>query len=179
MTGLVLPKHVAVARDRERRDAATAKSIQSSSVNILSSDDFVTPSQVAAQLGQLRAYIEDRRQIEPTYHLPSPIGWRVSVLMLTIPEQTDGGVHLTSDNLEARAMSSPQGVVLSLADAAFQDRSRFEVNGKLHPWIAVGDRVLWKKYDVTMFQLGNGQRLGFMNDTQAYGVIDRGWEIPN
>jgi co-chaperonin GroES (HSP10) len=177
MNGLMLPRHVVEARAKQKNEAV-AGSIQKTSVNALSSDDFVTRTQAAAQLEELSAYIATRRESEPEYCLPSPIGWRVSVLMLTIPDKTDGGLYMVDDNREARAMSSPQGIVLSMAEAAFQDPSRFMVNGEMHPWIDVGDRVLWKKYDVTMFQLGNGQRLGFMNDTQAYGIIDRGWSVP-
>lgn len=178
MTGLVLPRHVAAARSRQKQSEAVANSIQKTSVNLLTSDDFVTPDQVVEQLAQLADYISARREQHPDYVLPRPIGWRVSVLMLTIPEQTQGGLVLVDEGREARAMSSPQGVVLHLAEGAFQDPARFMVNGEMRPWIEPGDRVLWKKYDVTMFQLGNGQRLGFMNDTQAYGVIDKGWQVP-
>jgi co-chaperonin GroES (HSP10) len=176
---LMLPRHVAEEMKRARsQHEAVANSIQKSSMNILNSDDFVTRDQARAQLNELTDYITERRREDPEYTLPRPIGWRVSVLMLTIPETTQGGLVLVDDNREARALSSPQGIVLNLAEAAFRDPSRFTVDGLVKPWIAVGDRVLWKKYDVTMFQLGNGQRLGFMNDTQAYGVIDRGWETP-
>jgi co-chaperonin GroES (HSP10) len=178
MSGLIVPRHIATSARRQKSETAAANSIQSSSVNILSSDDFVTRDQAKAQIDELRAYIEGRRAEDPHYALPRPIGWRVSVLMLTIPEKTQGGVHLVDENREARALSSPQGIVLSLAEGAFKDPARFMVDGEIHPWIKVGDRVLWKKYDVTMFQLGNGQRLGFMNDTQAYGVIDHDWETP-
>lgn len=175
---LIVPRHVAEARAASSRHEAVAKSIQKSSMNILASDDFVTRKQAQEQLDELGRYIAARRETEPEYALPHPVGWRVMVLMLTIPEATDGGLIMVDDNREARALSSPQGIVLEAAEAAFQDPSRFMVNGRMQPWITVGDRVLWKKYDVTMFQLGNGQRLGFMNDTQAYGLVDRGWTVP-
>lgn len=177
MTDLLLPKHIAAARTKQR-DEAAARSIQHSSINQLSSDDFVTLKEAQRQLDDLVQYVAERQAIEAEYRLPRPIGWRVSVLMLTIPETTDGGLHLVDEQREARTVASPQGIVLSLGDAAFKDPARFEIEGKMHPWIGVGDRVLWKKYDVTTFQLANGQRIGFMNDTQAFGLIDRGWDIP-
>lgn len=171
---LILPKATAQAIHQER----VADSIQKSAVNHLTSDDFVTEKEVQRQLVELADYISTRRETEPNYSLPHPAGWRVSVLMLTVPEVTDGGVHIVDEMREARGMASPQGVVLALGAGAFQDRSRFVIDGELVPWLKVGDRVIWKKYDVTTFQIGNGQRLGFMNDTQAVATIDTGWNLP-
>ena len=175
---LILPRATAQALQAERQQSAVADSIQRSSVNHLTSDDFVTAKEVQRQLAELHEYIEDRRAVEPDYRLPHPAGWRVSVLMLTVPEVTDGGVHIVDEMREARGMASPQGIVLALGASAFQDRSRFVIDGVLTPWLHVGDRVIWKKYDVTTFQIGNGQRLGFMNDTQAVATIDAGWPVP-
>lgn len=175
MTNLILPKATAQALRAERQ---VADSIQRSSVNQLTSDDFVTAKEVARQLAELADYIAARREIEPTYCLPHPAGWRVSVLMLTVPEVTDGGIHIVDEMREARGMASPQGIVLALGASAFQDKSRFSIGGELVPWLRVGDRVIWKKYDVTTFQIANGQRLGFMNDTQAVATIDSGWLVP-
>jgi co-chaperonin GroES (HSP10) len=160
------------------RQASVADNIQRSSINNLTSDDFVTVKEVERQLVELADYIRDRREAEPEYCLPHPAGWRVSVLMLTVPEVTEGGVHIVDDMREARGMASPQGVVLAVGAAAFQDRARFTVDGVLSPWMKAGDRVIWKKYDVTTFQIGNGQRIGFMNDTQAVATIDSGWNLP-
>jgi co-chaperonin GroES (HSP10) len=174
---LILPKSTAMAV-MDKRQSDIADSIQRSSINQLTSDDFVTVKEVERQIIELREYIEDRRQVEPEYRLPHPAGWRVSVLMLTVPEVTDGGVHIVDEMREARGMASPQGIVLALGQGAFQDRSRFTINGELAPWLKVGDRVIWKKYDVTTFQIGNGQRLGFMNDTQAVATIDGDWIVP-
>ena len=175
---LILPKSTAQAVMSERQQSAVADSIQRSSINQLTSDDFVTEKEVSRQLIELTDYILARRETEPRYCLPHPVGWRVSVLMLTVPEVTDGGVHIVDEMREARGMASPQGVVLALGSGAFQDRSRFTINGELVPWLQVGDRVIWKKYDVTTFQIANGQRIGFMNDTQAVATIDAGWIVP-
>ena len=175
---LILPKHVAAnvaANARTKREAAVADSITKSTTNHMTSDDFVTQADVAAQLQELEAYIGERREMEPEYCLPTAIGWRLMVLMLTIPEKSAGGVFVVDEMREARSMSSPQGVVLGVGPAAYQDRSRFALDGELQQWVEEGDRVFWKKYDVTTFQIANGQRIGFMNDTQPVGVIDRGW----
>lgn len=173
-TGLIVPKHIAA---QAARDKAAAHSIQNSSVNQLASDDFVTLKEAQRQLDKLHEYVAQRQAVEKGYRIPAPTGWRISVLMLTIPETTDGGLHIVEEQREARAMASPQGIVIGIGESAYTDRSRFEVDGELKPWLQIGDRVLWKKYDVTTFQLANGQRIGFMNDTQAFGRIDSGWQV--
>lgn len=175
MTSLLLPPNVAEARRRQL--ASVASSIQASGTNSLTSDDFVTSAQVIKQIGQLHEYIAERRSKDPKYDIPVALGWRLTVLMLTIDEVTDGGVHIVDEAREARSMSSPQGVVLHIGRNAYGDGARFAVDGQIEPWCKVGDRIIWKKYDVTTFQLANGQRLGFMNDTQPVGLIDRGWLI--
>lgn len=174
MTGLLLPPHQAAMVKRR----AAADAIQRSSINQMASDDFVTLKEAQRQLDQLQAYIDERRSFEPGYSLPRSMGWRISVLMLTIPETTDGGLHIVEEQREARALASPQGIVLDVGESAFQDAGRFSINGQIKPWVRPGDRILWRKYDVTMFQLGNGQRLGFMNDTQGFAIIDRNWTVP-
>lgn len=171
---LILPRHVADAR-RKQQQSSVANAITKSATNHLSSDDFVTFNDVISQLGELKAYIQERQQTEPDYALPSPLGWRIAVLMLTIPEVSAGGVHMVDDMREARSVASPQGVVLAMGSAAYQDPARFAEGGEITPWVCVGDRILWKKYDVTTFQLANGQRIGFMNDTQPVGIVDRNW----
>lgn len=176
---MILPEHVARGLAmKQAKEQAIAGSIQRSATNSLSSDDFVSRKQVHEQLGELAAYIAGRRQTEPEYTIPQPVGWRVSLLMLTIPEMTDGGLVMVDETREARSVASPQGVVLSIGPNAYTDKARFTLNGELTPWIRVGQRIVWKKYDVTMFQLANGQRIAFMNDTQAIGLIDDGWQVP-
>lgn len=166
MSGLLLPKHAA-------RQAAITASVGKSARHRIDSDDWATGADVKAQLAQLAEYMAERRAVEPEYNLPIPTGWKVMMLMLTIPEKSAGGVIVIDDAKEARSLSSPQGVVLAIGEQAYQDPSRF--NG---PWLKVGDRTTVVKYDASMFQLGNGQRLGFVNDTQPISVIDRGWEVP-
>jgi co-chaperonin GroES (HSP10) len=160
--GLLLPKSVAVA-------TAIAKTAR----HRMDSDDWATPKDVEEQLKQLQEYIDLRREDDPSYRLPIPTGWKVMMLMLTIPEKSAGGVIVIDDAKEARSLSSPQGVVLAIGDQAYQDPQRFSA-----PWLRIGDRITVVKYDASMFQLANGQRLGFVNDTQPISVIDSGWEVP-
>jgi len=173
MTGLLLPKRAAAQRVAE----ATAESIGGSAVHRMDSDDFVTPENVSEQLAQLAKYVADRREEDPNYQLPQPSGWKMMVLMLTIPEKSAGGVIVMDDAKEARSLSSPQGVILDMGPAVYSDPSRFAVDGEIIPWHDIGDRITLVKYDASMFQIANGQRLGFINDTQPIATIDKGWTL--
>jgi len=173
MSSLLVPKHY-------QQQASAATNIAKSSVHRMDSDDFLTPKDVAEQLAQLQSYITQRREetADENYHLPAPSGWKLMILMLTIPEKSAGGIIVMDDAKEQRSLSSPQGVVLAMGPAAYTDRERFSVNGELVAWHEVGDRITLIKYDASMFQIANGQRLGFLNDTQPIATIDKGWAVP-
>lgn len=168
MSGLLLPKHVAASR----KDAAAADAISKTSKHRYDSDDWLTTADVREQLEKLQAYIDARREDDPDYNIPSPSGWKLMCLALTIPDKV-GSIIVIDDSKEARSLSTPQGVILAIGPQAYQDPSRFR-----EPWHAVGDRITWTKYDASMFQIANGQRLAFLNDTQPLGCIDKGWKTP-
>lgn len=179
MTGLLLPRHY--KRDMRRledREEAIAGAIARSKVRRMDSDDFISRDGVHDQLDMLADYLIARRAEEPDYELPKPVGWRVQVLVLTIPEKSDGGVLVVDEAREQRALASPQGIVLNLGPAAYSDPKRFTVDGELTPWVRIGDRIQFVKYDAMLWQLGNGQRLGTLTDTQPIATLDTGWEVP-
>jgi hypothetical protein len=176
---LLLPKNVAMQRAAAKRDEAAAASIAHTRKYELQSDEFVGPAAVRAQLEQLGAYVAERRQASADgyeYGLLEPVGWKIMVLMLTLPSQTEKGLHMVSEALEMRAVTSAQGVVLGVGAGCYRDPQRFAVDGVIKPWIEPGDRITWVKYDAHLFHLANGQVLGFLTDTQPVAIIDRGWK---
>jgi co-chaperonin GroES (HSP10) len=179
MSGLLMPRHVAAQMQKTKvsGDMSVANSIQRTAINRLTSDDFASPAEVQKQLDDLSNYVAEMQEHNPAYRLPLPSGWRLTVLMLTIAEVTEGGVHIVNELREQQSMSSPQGVILSVGPAAYSDPTRFKVQGEIMPWHKAGDRIIWTRYDATSFQLANGQRIGFMNDTQPAGLIDSGWDV--
>ena len=177
MSGLLLPKST-IAQMRKASDDAAAQNIQSTAIHRMDSDDFIDPAGVQQQLDQLQAYVTARRAEQTGYHLPLPSGWRLQVLMLTIPTTSSGGVMIVDEAREQRSMASPQGVILAMGPSCYSDPKRFTVGGDLLPWHKVGDRIQFVKYDAQMFQIANGQRLGILTDTQPVATIDEGWEVP-
>lgn len=155
-SGLALPRHV--------HQAVRAKTS-------ITSDEFLTADQI---LAQIKAYLDSRegqRQIKPA-------GWRILVLVLTTPEETAGGVLLTDDERERRAVNSPQGIVLALGPRAYKATEpgdyRFGVPGEEEPWCSVGDRILFQRYGGRITRLANGQALAILNDTDISGTMDDG-----
>jgi hypothetical protein len=157
-----------------KQEARVADSIASTSKHRYDSDDFVTKTDVREQLEKLAKYIAERREAEPDYDLPRPSGWKLMALALTIPDKV-GSLYVIDESKEARSLATPQGVILAMGPAAYTDKERF--GDPLQPWHIVGDRITWVKYDATMFQLANGQRLAFLTDTQPLSCIDAGWVV--
>lgn len=165
MTGLILPKRVvAQLRAKAPTDTGAVPGFQrNGNRHALNSDDFLDPSDVADQVKQF---------IDYTGAVPKPVGWRLSVLVLTIPEVTAGGILMVDDNRDARSLASPQGVIVGVAPQAYADPARFQ-DGK--PWVSIGDRVMFQKYAGRMFQLRTGQHIAILNDTDIAGIVDTGW----
>jgi co-chaperonin GroES (HSP10) len=165
---LILPKHVAAQLRRPAPNAPVpvgkvAGYERSANKHALNSDDFIDPADVAEQVKMF---------IEYDGAVPAPVGWRVAVLVLTIPETTAGGIIMVDDNREARSLASPQGVVIAVGSQAYRDTERFP-DGE--PWVRVGDRVMFQKYAGRMFQIRTGQHIAILNDTDFAGVVDSGW----
>lgn len=177
--GVILPRHERAAVERQKkREAAAANSISGAPRHRIDSDDFISKPEVQAQLDKLITYVVSRREEEPDYQLLQPLGWKITLLMLSIPETTAGGVHIVDEARNAREIATPQGIVLGLGPLAYNDPARFSVDGEIKPWVKVGDRIQCVKYDAHMFQIANGQRLASLNDTQPVALIDSGWEVP-
>lgn len=171
MTGLLLPRHVvAMEQQRKAKLAASAPAVPANKVagyegnrNEIETDDFIRPEDVADQVTKFSRY---------DGIVPKPVGWRIAILVLTIPEQSSGGVIIVDEHREARSLASPQGVVISVGPQAYQDASRFP---NKEPWVRVGDRVLFQKYGGRMFQIRTGQHIAILNDTEIGAVVDSGW----
>ena len=150
--GLALPRHV--------HEATRAAKVS------LTSDEFITPEQVREQI---------RKFTEEVVTKPTPVGWRLLVLMLTTPEQTAGGILLIDEERDRQAIVSPQGVVVGMGSMAYQSTSEGDQRYATGPWCNVGDRIIFQRYGGRAFRCANGQILITINDTDPMGVIDGGW----
>jgi co-chaperonin GroES (HSP10) len=70
--------------------------------------------------------------------IPEPMGWRVIVLPVAIPDETESGFKLASDTIRHMNLSRRVGVVLKIGPLAFSERRGFPPG---YAPIAVGDWV--------------------------------------
>lgn len=173
--GLLLPdtpsgRMAAQSATVAAREKAIADNISGSGKYELSSDEALTTVDIEGQLEMLDLHIQARRARDPHYHIPRPVGWRISVLVMSPPKRTAGGLELASETVEQYAHKSVQGVVIAVGSGAYTDRERFPDGA----WCAVGDLISFKRYDVVDYFLSNGQKIGLMNDTQPIGMIAEG-----
>lgn len=70
--------------------------------------------------------------------IPEVLGWRVLVLPVSIPRETDSGIHLVSDTVRHMNLSKRVGTVLAIGPLAFSERRGFP-DGDVP--IQVGDYV--------------------------------------
>jgi len=122
--------------------------------SLASRDDFLSRQDIIRQI------------VEMPDNYPMPMGFRVSVLMLTVPEKV-GSIVVIDSTRDAQAMASPQGIVVGVGPDAYKDK-RFPSG----PWCKVGDRVVFQKYAGRLFQLANGQHLSALNDDDLSMIFE-------
>jgi len=133
-------------------------------VHVTDTDDFVTPDQIKAQIEQFMSY---------TGNVPRPAGWNIMVLIVALPDTTEGGLIMEDMYREQKTKASPQGIIIDTGDVAYNPQDARFPNGA---WCSRGDRVLFGKYTGKAFRLSNGQELAFLVDTDIIAVVDR-WQI--
>jgi len=162
---LLLPRHVMEATQRSRASNAAAVTAPASplSKHRMNTDDFVSSDEISAQVADF---------VEHKGVTPTPAGWSVMVLMITIPEVTAGGLIMDQEYTDMRTKASPQGIVVGVGPVAYNHSDdRFPTGA----WCKVGDRVLYGRYAGKAFQLSNGQELAFLSDTDIIATVEGGW----
>lgn len=153
-TGVLVPKRMATP-------GLTAKTPRP--VHATDTDDFVGPDQIQAQIDMFKSY---------EGVIPRPAGWNLLVLMVSMPEESTGGVLIDEAYRNQKSMASPQGIILALGHTAYNEQDDRFPNG---PWCTIGDRVLFGRYSGKTFRIANGQNLAFLVDTDIIGVVESGW----
>ena len=155
MSGLLIPR--GATRLEGLRTAAKP------AVHATDTDDFVTDEQIKEQVEQFLNY---------TGSVPEPMGWTVMILILGLPEVTEGGLIMEDEFRAQKTHASPQGVVIQMGAVAYNPEDPRFPTGK---WCKKGDRVLYGRYTGKPFRLANGQNLAFLVDTDIIGVVESGW----
>lgn len=96
------------------------------------------PDEIPADLRPQRPRVKPRLlKIKPA-DIPEVLGWRVLVLPVAIPTQSEGGIALVGDTIRHMNLSKRVGVVLAMGPLAFSKHRGFPPG---EPPIQVGDWV--------------------------------------
>ena len=121
----------------------------------------------------------DARRIKPRLpkvraaDIPQPLGWRVIVLPVAIPTETEGGIILGADSIRHMNLSRRVGVVLKLGPLAFSEKRGFPPGP---PPVQPGDWVQFHE-DAGVNALMNGEdgdlvSIKYVNEGDLLAKID-------
>lgn len=121
-----------------------------------------------------KAYVkQEERYLDPTKltasvldKLPSPSGWRLTILPYRGRGVTKGGLHLADEYVDRQALASIAGYVLKMGPLAYADKEKFPTG----PWCKVGDWVLIARYSGARFLLEDGE-VRIINDDDVMGTL--------
>lgn len=172
MSGLILPTHVAEAREAEKKKAsaekvkAAAKKAQTAlKKEEVKSSDAINVEDVYVK--------EEDRVLDPSKlpqstldRMPKPTGWRILILPFRGIGKTKGGVLLADETVERNSLATVVGYVLSVGPEAYADTNKFSTG----PWCKKGDWVMIGRYAGTRFRIEGGE-VRIINDDEVIATI--------
>jgi co-chaperonin GroES (HSP10) len=98
--------------------------------------------------------------------LPTPVGYKILVMVPILEDKTKGGI-IRPDALKAAETTASIAVkVLALGKDAYSDPDKFPYG----PWCQVGDVVITRAYSGTRFDIGD-REFRIINDDSVEGVV--------
>lgn len=161
MTSLILPEHVAKAREAKKSVEAEA------------------PAQPSDLSG---AYVAaEERVLDPTRlpqsaldRLPQPTGWRLLVLPYRGKAKTKGDIYLPDEYVERMSLATVVAYVLAVGPDCYADKNKFQ-NGL---WCKKGDWVILGRYAGARFRIEGGE-VRIINDDEVIATIANPDDILN
>jgi len=154
MTSLLLPEHVAKAREKQLA-AEPAKPTDEENVlsqaYVAAEDRFFDPS-------KLPESAMDR--------LPNPTGWRMLILPYQGKKRTDGGVFIPDQVRDREQLATVCGFVLKQGPDCYKDTAKFP-NGA---WCKEGEWVIFGRYAGSRFKIEGGE-VRLLNDDEILARI--------
>ena len=161
MTSLILPEHVAKARDAKKVvEAETPAQPQDlSNAYVAAEDRVLDPS-------RLPQSALDR--------LPQPTGWRLRVLPYKGKAKTKGDIYLPDEYVERMSLATVVAYVLAVGPDCYLDSKKFQ-NG---PWCKKGDWIILGRYAGARFRIEGGE-VRIINDDEVIATIANPEDILN
>ena len=152
MTSLILPEHVAKARDAKKtaEQETPAPSPTLSDAYVAAEDRVLDPSKLP------QSALE---------RLPQPTGWRLLVLPYRGKGKTKGDVHLPDEYVERMTLATVVAYVLVVGPDCYA-----EEKFKSGPWCKKGDWIILGRYAGARFRIDGGE-VRIINDDEVIGTI--------
>lgn len=99
--------------------------------------------------------------------LPQPKGYKLLIALPKAKKQTDGGVFIPDERVDAESTASIIGFVIALGPDAYKDDKKFPGG----PWCKEGDFVIFRSYSGTRFKV-SGEEFRLINDDTVEAVVD-------
>jgi co-chaperonin GroES (HSP10) len=147
MTSLLLPEHVAAAREK-----------QLNAVQGVVSDAYVAAEDRVFDPSKLPEASLDR--------LPTPTGWRMLILPFQGKKRSDGGVFIPDQVREREQIATVCGYVLKMGPDCYKDTAKFP-NGA---WCKAGEWVIFGRYAGSRFKIEGGE-VRLLNDDEILARI--------
>jgi len=156
MSSLILPEHLAHAKQTMPASELAPKENESSAVSLE------------------EAYVRaEERVLDPTKlpestlnRLPQPTGWRVLILPYRGSAKTKGDIYLPDEYVERQSLATVFGYVLAVGADAYADKKKFPAG----PWCKKGDWVMIGRYAGARFKIEGGE-VRIINDDEVIATI--------
>ena len=148
---LLVPDHIARAREKEKAKEGKPASAESAYVD--SNDRVLDPNLLDKSLKE---------------RLPQPTGWRLLVMPYAGKTMTDGGILLPDQAREREALATVVAYVLKLGPLAYADPNKFGDNAE--PWCQEGQWVCMGRYAGSRFKIEGGE-VRIINDDEVIATL--------
>ena len=151
MTNLILPEHVAKAREAKKSEDQTPPAPDLSNAYVSSEERVLDPSKLPQSA---------------LARLPQPTGWRLLVLPYKGKAKTKGDVYLPDEYVERMSLATVVAYVLAVGPDCYADKNKFS-NG---PWCKKGDWIILGRYAGARFRIEGGE-VRIINDDEVIATI--------
>lgn len=147
MTSLLLPEHIARAREKQ----------------LNAEQGVITDAYVAAED---RVFDPSKLPESALERLPIPTGWRMVLLPFQGKKKSDGGVFIPDQVRDREQLATVCGYVLKMGPDCYKDKNKFP-NGA---WCKEGEWVIFGRYAGSRFRIEGGE-VRLLNDDEILARI--------
>ena len=148
---LYLPDHVAQKMNKEKQEAKSSDSLNSTYVD--ANERVLDPS------------LLDKPLLE---RLPQPTGWRVLVMPYQGKAKTASGLYIPDEVRERESVATTVAYVMKVGPLAYKDPDKFGTD--CEPWCEEGQWVCIGRYSGSRFKIDGGE-VRIINDDEVIATI--------